>query len=579
MLKIGLLERTMISQLPSTYHAHDHIFGFQQISLPCDYREFHSILDLIYGDRLFRKDLDFAQSLMMFNLTGQNTEIKYEFEDAQGHIVDLVAYTAGKSWDGATAYAVECLSRSEQRGKMLVLVPSKDVQELTKDQLYLYLFHNIFVNQKLLAPGCTCASIPWELIETRVCANPRMNWVWFRKPQYKLHPQILRCARTWIGANPELTFQLWTNLRDEAELEDFLSDLDETDRQLFQDTIHVKYLQEMLDLVPEQLQDIFISEDPKDMILKTDAIRLRILEEHGGFYSDFNDAVCFVPLKLLFHHTEHECLFAADDDNHLIDNYFLYAPPHHPWIQRYASEVLADLPVLRTFLYTNRMADLYVDCAIDFVKSLLQQAAIRPRVTILNVLSIALRGFPMRLQAFLQGTTPPLPPKMLPKIQQEPAYRHAHLVLIVLELLGILPEVVKQGLKEIVNTRNMRFGRRVRWLNGTMTDQFETAQISQEYQAPTTVLTALSAVQQNAAFQDEFRFRFVRRFPGSFMEHTNIGTMIRRERERIPGLRVNTLPCCDFRYVVSMVTAISHIRDGTCTGGDKGHGEVLAGVL
>lgn len=571
MLKIGLLERTLVSKLPPTYHAHDHIFEFKTIeqgSFAC-WKDCHSILDLVHHKKFFRKELNFAEQIML-KLSGQGEVFTYE--DDQGNMVDLSAYSMAWSSTDITGYLVECLSRTEQRGKMLVLVPRGDVQQLTKEQLYLYLFHNIFVNLKLGTQPC--ASIPWDQMKTKVCPHPRMHWVWFRKQGYKLNPEILRCTQTWIEANPEVTFNLWTNIRDIAELDDFLSDLDEANKKLFQDTIHVKFLDELLDYVPLSLQTVITSDDPKDMILKTDVFRLLILQKHGGFYSDFNDSVCFVPLKYLFHNTEDQCLFAADDNDNVIDNYFIYAPPRHPWINRCLSEILADVPILHTFLHHNRMGNLYVDCAIEFVKALLEQT-FRSRLTIMNVMSMALHDFNERFQQFIRTSTPPMPPKMLKRILQEPQYCHAHLVLITLELLGVLPAVLEQGLKEIVNTRNMQFGQSIQWLNGNMTDQFDTAQIPKDE----SVLTALKALQYDEDFHHKFRFRFVRRFPGSFMQHTNIGTIIQQDRKANPRLRVNVLPCCDFRYAVSMVTAISHIRDGTCTGGEKGHGEVISDVL
>lgn len=568
-IKSDLLERN-VKGYQDRYDHYDHIFACKPIKhfVFDNLKQFHVILDLKHLHLFECKHLNFIQLMIMTNLGNNASNPPHNFLDTDGNIVDIHVYISDKEFNDVTFYDVEYLAESEQRSHMLIIVPSEDVQTLEKKEIYTYLFYNMYVNYHLKYRK----RVLWKDIQAQRCPNPIMHWVWFRKPNAKLSAHILKRVQTWLDENPDVTFQLWTNLKDSVELEDFISNLDKEHKALFGTVIHVKFAEEMLRVVPDNLKHIFTSDDPKDMILKTDAFRILVLQKYGGFYSDFNDTLCFVPLRLLFHDSKPDCMFGAENYKQLINNYFMYTPPNHPFFQRCVSQILNHIPNIYNFIHSNHLGKFYLDQTIKFVQALHQR--VHPqKISIMDVLSMSMSGFMGELQIFLQ--TMNFPSKMLRLYINTGHYMHAVLLVAPLEYLGVMIPMVEHGLKEISYARDIRFGQGVSWKSMDMRDKFDTSNIDMD----PTIITKLEQLREDEEFHNYFRHRFLMRLPHLFMEYTNIGTIVMREQATNPHLKIYTLPGCEFARIVGVQTAISHFMDSTSCGSTTEYKETIEGVL
>jgi hypothetical protein len=191
-----------------------------------------------------------------------------------------------------------------------------------------------------------------KLVKTTDMANatynliPTMNWVWFRKNQTSyLSSHIPSRAASWIKMNPEFTFHLWTNLEDLAEFNDFTQFLSDADKAVMS-KITIHYRQELWDLAQEFCESNSVSwVDYKNLldspfqysiVFKTDSIRNIILAMRGGWYSDFNDTYCFVPLKYIVSSEDIHCYFGSCEED-VVNNYLMYtplAPYNSDWIAK-----------------------------------------------------------------------------------------------------------------------------------------------------------------------------------------------------------------------------------------------------
>lgn len=220
--------------------------------------------------------------------------------------------------------------------------------------------------------------IPYEEMErltTQLTTNDKqIHWIWFRDKDFRLPDKIMIRAKSWIELNPEFTINLWTNLVDQIELEDFISSMSDEYREYFiNGRITVKYNRDLLNTI-STFCDRFHSElnnDVKrtllylytpqksttttniitdvtlthttiittiktdipnnykiDKIFQVDMYRVIILMLYGGIYCDFNDTICFFPMKYLLTLYNNDFFVGTDDDiEHPAhrNNYFIYS--------------------------------------------------------------------------------------------------------------------------------------------------------------------------------------------------------------------------------------------------------------
>ncbi len=176
---------------------------------------------------------------------------------------------------------------------------------------------------------------------------PNVNWIWFKKEsnQY-LHPKILTRAKSMIKENPSFEFHFWTNLETKEDIVKYFEKADPNQEFINQSNFIIHYKDETYSIVAKFFdnnksdikydwefykQILDNEEDYTTMVYKTDVIRCIILSLNGGWYADFNDIYCFVPLKYLVNgdpRTKEYLYFGCDElDCH--NNYLLYSPPNH----------------------------------------------------------------------------------------------------------------------------------------------------------------------------------------------------------------------------------------------------------
>jgi mannosyltransferase OCH1-like enzyme len=207
-----------------------------------------------------------------------------------------------------------------------------------------------------------------EAMTKKLCdSDKQIHWVWFREKDYYLPDKIMSRAKSWINLNPEFNFYLWTDLQDEKELSDFTSKLLEENRQYFtNNTIVVKYKKDVDECIDNFLKlhkneldsdtesilkyifkiqsnddsqitknknlDELLSSNVNDYkcnrIFRTDILRAIVLSLFGGIYSDFNDTICFVPIKYLLSLYVGKYFAGCDrsiEASESRNNYFLYS--------------------------------------------------------------------------------------------------------------------------------------------------------------------------------------------------------------------------------------------------------------
>jgi len=175
-------------------------------------------------------------------------------------------------------------------------------------------------------------------------ADRQINWVWFRDKGYRLPNKIMTRAASWIELNPEFKCNLWTDMENESDMIDFISNLNQEYQNYFlTGRITVKYFNDTKGIFYQFCEKNEMRIDPRMMamwdelfnnrfkisrLFKTDGFRSIMLNVVGGIYCDFNDTVCFFPMKYLLP-LYSEYFMGGDlgpnNPDHR-NNYFMYCP-------------------------------------------------------------------------------------------------------------------------------------------------------------------------------------------------------------------------------------------------------------
>lgn len=249
-----------------------------------------------------------------------------------------------------------------------------------------------------------------------------LHWIWFRDKDTYLPDKIMSRAKSWIELNPDFTFYLWTNLIDPIELDDFLSTLHESNRDYFTSgRITVKYHDEMLSCLDDFCQKYRFQLDSDaetilhhlfdfrkpvteattnttttsthttvtttiqtvnqnnykiNRIFRVDLWRVIVINLFGGIYCDFNDTICFYPMKYLLTMYPNTYFVGTDYDiEHPVfrNNYFIYSSLENPEFTelslRCINKGIKEYIRLTEPSYIN----IYYDLCIDFIQALNQQ--------------------------------------------------------------------------------------------------------------------------------------------------------------------------------------------------------------
>lgn len=272
------------------------------------------------------------------------------------------------SGDTHVVYKVEYPNEFTIKGSVLLIIPSYEWDRMDDVQREHYVTINCYVN--LVHKKCVHRT--WSQIEkSEKLVGYDLNWVWFRKPGDG-KKMSSSSALTWLEHNPDLNCVLWTDIEDENELAEAFDPPIPTDK------VTVKYKKDTLDFIRDDVPSSFyeLVENriyDRVLIAKTDYVRTLVLNKNGGFYADFNDCVCFCPVRYWFHEVPNrELVLPCDTFNAgQISNYFVFVKKGSRRFNDLHREKFKNFPTLKRYLMDSdvpeKIAKLYLGWALKFL--------------------------------------------------------------------------------------------------------------------------------------------------------------------------------------------------------------------
>jgi hypothetical protein len=351
--------------------------------------EIHEVYDLI-EKRFYNKQP------LPFEHFGGAAEGHYMFKDmmsAHSKQIDLSSmFQDLERRNDYIAFYIEYPNEYHIKNGILLIADKRMYDTLSNEEQEIYICMNAYINLvqrkcKVYSMGKKCEPL----------VDETLNWVWFRKGTFRITAKHMERVESWVRLNPELSFVLWTDMIDETEMRDFLTDYtnDEVKTWFFNGRIIVKYKVDTVAFVKDYFKihanhraiKLFDKEkfvqiiDERDngniMIAKTDYLRAMILHQNGGFYADFNDCQCVVPLRYWMRelYKRQELIWPCDSMNpKQISNYFIYVPKGSKTFEKYHYNTLPGFKGLWTLMKEpssrEKLAKMYVDMCKKYVKKL-----------------------------------------------------------------------------------------------------------------------------------------------------------------------------------------------------------------
>jgi hypothetical protein len=300
-------------------------------------KEKHWVIYDFKNEKVMRRTIDKLSVMEDFQ---ENT---YKNENNEEITFDIPSYIAKNS----SSVMIEC-NLPEGRGLLAIFDDTRYTLE-DYDYIWYNLFHTYIQGKIYEKSKEYINSITYKLI-------PKMHWVWFRKPGAYITERIIRRSKSWLELNPEIQFHLWTNMKNEDEIMDFLTgnitDLEiKEERKEYRKRINIHCIEDtykiskefcdenssilkndnLCELFREILDDTTYS---SSMIFKTDILRCMILHQLGGWYTDFNDTYCFVPLKYIVNQDRRNLIYNGCDMYTKQNNYIMYSSDYNTtWLE------------------------------------------------------------------------------------------------------------------------------------------------------------------------------------------------------------------------------------------------------
>jgi hypothetical protein len=280
----------------------------------------HFVIYDFVNEKIFKKDLSIKDG---------NLPNPYKNEKGEDIDFDMYDYIEENSTKTMIEYSLP-------EGNFALAIFDDKIYTHNDKDLFFYMIYHSSLNQKILKFDQEYINnISYNL------TSKDLHWVWFRMDDSRLPSLILERCRSWIDHNPEINFHLWTNLISQEESKEWFKDIPDNLLQFFLQNVTIHYKHEMYDVVKnfcEKTEETFFIwsfmyevlenyGDRGSMIFKTDLVRCMILYNLGGWYSDFNDTICFTPLKYIINPLNPEMIYIGCDYNHKdCNNYIMYCP-------------------------------------------------------------------------------------------------------------------------------------------------------------------------------------------------------------------------------------------------------------
>lgn len=287
-------------------------------------------------------------------------------------------------------FAIEYPNEYHIKNKLLILC-SKSYYESLKTEIEkeVYITMNAYIN--LVQRRCQVFTMPTTNVSP--LEGEVLHMVWFRKGDYRFKQAQMDRVISWIELNPEIKCHLWTDMVDVAEIDDFFAEVSESHRCLFKEKVVIKYLEDTAGFVEgyfaKRKEDKAIKLFDKEnfikiirerdnshiLIAKTDYLRAMILHDIGGFYVDFNDCQCMVPLKYWMKELfkTQEIIWPCDTFNpKMISNYFMYVPKGSKKFEKFHYNTLPGFKGLWMLMKgeesKKRIAKIFLDMTKKYMK-------------------------------------------------------------------------------------------------------------------------------------------------------------------------------------------------------------------
>jgi hypothetical protein len=294
----------------------------------------HWILYDFKNEKIYKRDISGMNTMMDF---AENT-----YKDENGNDIDFIIseYIEKNSSNLMTEVMLP-----ENKAILAIFKDTNNEENIISNEDYIwYNIYHTFIQGKI------CHKTKEYISDIKYNLIPELNWIWFRKSKDAyLTKRIVKRASSWIDLNPEITFHLWTNLENEAEVIDFFSQADPEGT--FRSRIIVHCKNETLNIAKEFCEENFQilknenlwslyeeiltnNNDKASMIFKTDILRCMILYMKGGWYADFNDTYGFTSLKYILNPEKRNMIYLGCDIVDRQNNYIMYSPKYNSkWLE------------------------------------------------------------------------------------------------------------------------------------------------------------------------------------------------------------------------------------------------------
>lgn len=507
-----------------------------------------------FTSRIFIK-LDKGRENIMFNIPIKTA--KYLHTGEKCTIDDVTEYINNVS-DKNDVFVFEC--KVDQDNWIFAIFPNSDME---RDDLFF--FYNIYSADVLkeyeYKSSDLIASIKYPSYLTS-----DLHWVWFRKPGAYVRDVVYKRAQSWIDCNPELSFHLWTNLSGPQEADDFFHNAPKE----FLSRITIHYFDEMCEIAK-----FYISKHPSDlsfdlyktilqdtihqssMVLKTDLFRVMLMLERGGWYTDFNDTICLIPLRFLVKQTSSTSTipryFGTCFNHDIVNNYLMYITRDDPYCIEKMHSIMNNSIYLYEKMQKNDSMHFFIDIMKEFT-----EIALNTQETSLT--KATFHKYDEWLHTYRREYLMRINPCINTAFEMSDS-----------ELLRIIYAIWKHiapsescenwinELKNIVRFNRVR-RRDIQWKDRSRTFAFHIEDMKK-------LRDALHNLPES--FSNWFCSEIINVNIGKIMDVTNLGFVCRKDENRV------TIPHCYLYGNCTFLTSILHIGDGTSVGTVKNEVEPI----
>jgi hypothetical protein len=227
--------------------------------------------------------------------------------------------------------------KTKLKSHLFILDDTYKQEEL--DRIFYSVYHT-YINNNIINVGVDFINnITYDL-------NNNMHWIWFRRNNTYLDKIIIDRATSWIDNNPYLIFNFWTNIKNIDELKEYVKYADP--EFIFFSKIKIHYSDDIIKLTKDFITDdnylyeniINDNINSSSMLFKTDTMRMIVLSKFGGWYSDFNDTICTIPLKYIINKFNNIDLYIGTDVG--INNYLIYTEKDNQVVKNITLEIIKE---------------------------------------------------------------------------------------------------------------------------------------------------------------------------------------------------------------------------------------------